>query len=101
MDGKVITPTFELLTPQVRRTLEELDLVPEKVDDRVKAVGTIKALLGNLATVAQRMAELRNPYGTGHGKAARANGLQPRHARLALYSCSRRTKRNTWKRRDN
>jgi len=70
------------------------------VDDGVKAAETIRALLGNLATVAQRMAELRNPYGTGHGKAAKASGLQPRHARLAVgaagprwrCSCSRLTK---------
>jgi hypothetical protein len=76
-------PGLDLLR-LVRRAMEELDLVPDRVDDAAKAAGTIKALLGNLATVAQRMAELRNPYGTGHGKAAGARGLQPRHARLAV-----------------
>lgn len=32
----------------------------------------------------QGVAELRNHYGTGHGKAAGTKGLQPRHAKLAV-----------------
>lgn len=68
----------------VRRAMEELELVPDKTDNAAKAAISIKALLGNLSQVSQRMAELRNAYGTGHGKAARSQGLQPRHARLAV-----------------
>ena len=30
------------------------------------------------------MAELRNSYGSGHGKDAKFKGLSPRHARLAV-----------------
>ena len=33
---------------------------------------------------AARMAELRNKFGTGHGKHPRSQALQPRHARLAV-----------------
>jgi hypothetical protein len=44
----------------------------------------MKALLGNLLQVASRMAELRNPYGSGHGKSASFKGLEPRHAKLAV-----------------
>jgi hypothetical protein len=37
-----------------------------------------------LATVSQSLAELRNLYGTGHGKGGRTKGLSPRHAKLAV-----------------
>ena len=30
------------------------------------------------------IAELRNSYGTGHGKDAKSKGLSPRHAKLAV-----------------
>lgn len=33
--------------------------------------------------MAQGIAELRNLYGTGHGRDGKAVGLQPRYARLA------------------
>jgi hypothetical protein len=70
--------------PLVRRVMEELKLVPDGVTDAVKGAKTVKAVLGNLATVAQGLAELRNLYGTGHGKHGKAKGLSPRHARLAV-----------------
>lgn len=63
--------------------MEALQLVPEGVSDTAKGSKTIKAVLGNLAAVVQGLAELRNLYGTGHGKHGRTKGLQPRHARLA------------------
>jgi hypothetical protein len=70
--------------PLVRRTMEELQLVPEGVPEEAKGARTIKALLGNLASIGQNLAELRNLYGTGHGKNGRTKGLSPRHARLAV-----------------
>lgn len=68
----------------VRRTMDVLKLVPEGIAAEVKGAKTIKAVLGSLATVAQGLAELRNLYGTGHGKHGHAKGLQPRHAKLAV-----------------
>lgn len=44
----------------------------------------------NLATLVQGSAELRNAYGTGHGR-SRAHAkrrLTPRHARLAVGSAA-------------
>lgn len=38
----------------------------------------------NLKTMLQNLAELRNNYGTGHGKDSRYVGLQERHAQLAV-----------------
>lgn len=67
----------------VRRTMETLKLVPEGISDQTKGAKAIKAILGNLATVTQGLAELRNLYGTGHGRHGSAKGLLPRHAKLA------------------
>lgn len=49
---------------------------------------TIRRLLSNLATITSGIAELRNSYGTGHGKAASSKGLGPRHAKLAVGAAS-------------
>lgn len=46
----------------------------------------MRRLLGNLGNVAQGLAELRNLYGTGHGRTGSAKGLSARHARLAVGS---------------
>ena len=63
---------------------KELKLVPEDIPDAAKASTTIKNILSNLATIVQGVAELRNPYGTGHGPEGRAKGLELRHAKLAV-----------------
>lgn len=68
----------------VRMTLKELKLAPDDIPGQAKAAETIRILLQNLATVANGLAELRNPFGTGHGKPAHAKGLRARHARLAV-----------------
>lgn len=72
------------LLPLVRRTLEELSLIPDGVQESTKGAKSIKSLLGNLATITQSLAELRNLYGTGHGKEGRSKRLPTRHARLAV-----------------
>lgn len=68
----------------VKLTTRELDLTPDDIPSQAKAADTIKRLLSNLASIAQGIAELRNYYGTGHGKEATSRGLSPRHARLAV-----------------
>lgn len=72
----------------IKLTAKELELTPDDIPDKVKAAETIKRLLSNLATITQGVAELRNHYGTGHGKVAGAKGLQPRHAKLAAGAAS-------------
>jgi hypothetical protein len=68
----------------VKHTMKHLQLMPDDIPDAAKGAKTIKAVLGNLATISQGMAELRNLYGTGHGKHANHKRLPPRHARLAV-----------------
>lgn len=72
----------------VKLTSKELELTPDDIPEKAKAADTIKRLLSNLATITQGVAELRNHYGTGHGKTANAKGLQSRHAKLAVGAAS-------------
>ena len=72
------------LAPLVKLTCRELALTPDNIPERARAAETIKRLLNNLATITQGISELRNLYGTGHGKDARARGLETRHAKLAV-----------------
>ena len=68
----------------VKETRQALALLPSDIEDTAKGAASIKRLLNNLATVVVSLAELRNLYGTGHGKHGRTRGVQPRHARLAV-----------------
>jgi hypothetical protein len=62
----------------------QLRLLPTDVPKEAKGSETIRTLLGNLGHVAQGLGELRNLYGSGHGRGGRAKGLSARHARLAV-----------------
>ncbi|WP_417910801.1 abortive infection family protein [Candidatus Electronema sp. PJ] len=75
--------------PQLAKlTSKELQLTPNDIPDAAKASDTIKRLLSNLATITQGIAELRNQYGTGHGRIGTAGGLTSRHAKLAVGAAS-------------
>lgn len=78
-----------LTFPQlVKKTVKELQLAPDDIPDGAKAVDVIRRLLSNLGSVAGGIAELRNSYGTGHGRPASSKGLRPRHAKLAVGAAS-------------
>lgn len=68
----------------VKETRAVLNLLPSDIEDSAKGAETIKRLLSNLGSVVNGLAELRNLYGTGHGKHGGAKGVHPRHARLAV-----------------
>lgn len=72
----------------VKQTAKELKLTPSDIQDEAKAADSIKRLLSNLATITNGIAELRNNYGTGHGKMANTKGLGARHAKLAVGAAS-------------
>jgi hypothetical protein len=63
-----------------------LELAPDDVDDSKKGAETIKRVLSNLGAVAVGVAELRNLYGSGHGKGQKSQGLSSRHAKLVVGS---------------
>ncbi len=85
---EVEIPKTADLSQLVKLTSRELQLTPDDIPDQVKASEVIKRLLSNLASITQGVAELRNQYGTGHGKHAHSKGLTPRHAKLAVGAAS-------------
>ena len=72
----------------VKETRKVLGLLPEDIPEAAKGAETVRRLLGSLGTIAQGLGELRNLYGTGHGKHGKARGLRQRHARLAAGAAS-------------
>jgi len=72
----------------VKKTQACLGVIPEKIPESAKGSEIIKRLLSNLGSITQCLGELRNLYGTGHGREGRMKGLNPRHARLAVGSAA-------------
>ena len=72
----------------VKETTKCLKLAPSDIPEAAKGAELVKKTLHNLAAIVGNVAELRNLYGTGHGKNGKAKGLEPRHARLVAGSAS-------------
>lgn len=70
----------------VDETAKLLKLNPKDIPDNTPEITAIKAILGNLKAIASNVANLRNSYGSGHGKSAKYKGLEERHAKLAVGS---------------
>ena len=69
--------------PQLlKETTLSLDFTPKEADDPAKADKAIRQILGGIASIVHGMAELRNGYGTGHGKEADFKGLEIKYAKL-------------------
>ena len=68
----------------LKNTNKELKLSPSDIPDEKKASKTIKTILSSLGAVVHGICELRNDYGSGHGKNSNFTGLNKRHARLAV-----------------
>ncbi|MCH3926270.1 MAG: abortive infection family protein [Atopobiaceae bacterium] len=70
----------------VKATTKCLDITADSINEDQPAGDTIKKILHSLAAIAGGIAELRNPYGSGHGKSDSYQGLSARHAKLAVGS---------------
>ena len=84
LEDRGVSSQGEDLPQLVRAVAKELALLPNNIPDHAKGSGVIRRMLSNLNQVSQGIAELRNLYGTGHGRDGRFIGIQPRHARLAI-----------------
>ncbi|MFF1847123.1 abortive infection family protein [Streptomyces sp. NPDC058217] len=73
----------------LRKTTRCLRLTPDHLESSA-AAATIKRMMMSLGQIGQGAAELRNGYGTGHGrsKAQASQRLTSRHARLVVGSAS-------------
>lgn len=87
LDEKEISYSKNDDVPQLAdKTLRALNLLPSGVKSTDRGADAIKAILGNLRAIPSKLAELRNPFGSGHGKSASFQGLEVRHAKLAVGS---------------
>ena len=80
-----INPKWNV-TNLVDEVFKCFNIMPRDIDENIKGTKSIKQILGSLKAVAQGVAELRNLYGSGHGKPGSYRGLEPRHAQLAVGS---------------
>jgi hypothetical protein len=81
--GKPVSGTPDV-PALIKQTLKELKLTADDIPDATRGNDVIKRLLQNLGGIGSGLAELRNLYGTGHGKHGQTKGLSPRHAKLAV-----------------
>ena len=87
LDEKGIAYTKNDDVPQLAdKTMDALNLLPANVQPTDRGADAIKAVLGNLRAIPTKLAEIRNPFGSGHGKSASFKGLEVRHAKLAVGS---------------
>jgi hypothetical protein len=71
----------------LKKAFQLLDLSSESLPETTRGVGAIKKVFSGLSQIVAGTAELRNLYGTGHGR-ARRSGAQPRHARVVVGSAA-------------
>lgn len=85
--GFTIDPSWDIpaLLKETRKTLK---LLPDDIPAAARGAETIKRLLNNLGQLGIGLSELRNLYGSGHGRAGSTKGVSPRHARLAVGAVS-------------
>jgi hypothetical protein len=69
-----------------KETMKLLSVHADQMPNTPDAQNIIKPILGSLLSIANNIAELRNKYGSGHGKSPNYKGLEERHARLAVGS---------------
>lgn len=80
----------ETLADLVKRSQQALALHPRQSAPPTDpdAATAVRKILGGLSSVALGVTELRNRYGTGHGRLTAPSGLSPRHARLAINAAA-------------
>lgn len=81
-------PKDDDLPALVKLTVKSLPVVPDGIEDKGKWEGTVVRLVNNLSSAGQSLDELRNAFGTGHGKDAAHKGLDRHHARLIVHVAS-------------
>ena len=80
---KAIVLDKDWTLPQLlKNTTTALDFKPKEANDPEKAEKSIRQILGGIASIVQGVTELRNAYGSGHGKDADFKGLETKYAQL-------------------
>lgn len=89
LEGHGVVPERDWdLARLVKEASKLINVTPADVGDDSPAADSIRKVLGSLGGIVSGIAQIRNSYGTGHGRAPRPSGLGPRHARLAVGAAS-------------
>ena len=75
----------------VKLAFRQLNLTPDTLPQVKKGRESIRLVLAGLSQIVAGTAELRNLYGTGHGR-LHTGGLEPRHARLVVGAAAALTR---------
>ena len=86
LNYQILEKVRQCRTNFLRNRVYEINLLPSNVQPADRGADAIKAVLGNLRAIPTKLAEIRNPFGSGHGKSASFQGLEVRHAKLAVGS---------------
>jgi hypothetical protein len=68
----------------LKETTSSRDFTPRGLPDAGKASTSVRQMLTGLASTVQAITELRNAFGSGHGKAADFKGLEPKYAKFVV-----------------
>jgi hypothetical protein len=82
-NGKFSDPDWNL-GRLLKETTNTLDFKPKFAENPNQAETSIKQILGGISSIIQGISELRNSYGSGHGKDADFKGLEPKFAKLIV-----------------
>lgn len=84
LSGEAVPGKGADLVEVAKAAMKALELVPAGVDEAKKGAEIVRKCLQQLGAVVASLGELRNLYGSGHGRDGKWRGLSPRHARLAV-----------------
>lgn len=86
LNGKVDNLDKMDIPELIKAVRNNLVLIPESLEKSSETTQTLKRTLSNLGQIVIGIGELRNAYGTGHGKIKNDSGLKSYHTRLAVNS---------------
>lgn len=80
-----ITIDSDWTLPQLLKTTNNsLDFAPKAAANPEKAEKGVKQILNGIATIVHGISEIRNSYGSGHGKESSFKGLETKYAKLLV-----------------
>lgn len=68
----------------VNKVFDELKVKPSEIDENDPIAGSLKRIYGSLKGMVVPIEEIRNAFGTGHGRNIDFVGLDSRHAKLLV-----------------
>jgi hypothetical protein len=81
---KVVVDSNWTLPQLLKATTNALDFTPKEAANPENAERSIKQILGGISSIVHGVSELRNSYGTGHGKEADFKALEVKYAKLLV-----------------